>query len=683
MGAFFITAAASLAMCACASMGRPEGGPRDETPPVYVRSTPVSGALNFSGDRLDVWFDENVQLEDAFNKVIVSPTQKQAAVVRSLGKRVTVELRDTLLPNTTYTIDFADAIKDLNEGNILDGFALDFSTGSEIDTLRLSGIVLEGRTLEPAQGMTVGIYAEPLTDTTLTKVPFQRIARTNQYGQFTVRNLKPGRYAVFALNDLNRDNKWDRSEDVAFLGSLVQPYVENIQVNDTLRTAAGADSIVTHPGVAYYPNDILLTWFNEDYRSQYLRDHARPERHRVTLGLGAPSDTFPELTIVGGPLNGDNLLDHSLLQYNTTRDTLTYWLKDPEVLAIDSLLLDVRHQYTDTLEQLSWKNDTIRFFWREPKKKKEDKKKEQENDSVPKIDFLPVQITSGTAHEIYAPIRMALQTPIDSIRTDFIHLETMVDSVWKPAELKPMEADVSDPYMAVTMDFDRRPGQKYRLTVDSLAVYDIYGHFNKPLTHEFTVRTPEEYSNLSFTITHAPDTVPVMVELLDSSDKPVRTVMAHNGRAEIKYLNPGTYYARLYLDADSSGDWTTGNIALERQPEEVYYFPNKLDLKANWDVSQNWDIFEKPLDAQKPYAIKQNKPKLKKGEKDPYDNTEQEYDEWGNPIDPNDPDYLRGSGGRRNNGNNRGNNRGNSFGGFGGLGGFQQAGGTTSPTLRR
>ena len=177
-----------------------------------------------------------------------------------------------------------------------------------------------------------------------------------------------------------------------------------------------------------------------------------------------------------------------------------------------------------------------------------------------------------------------------------------------------------------------------------------------------------------------------MVELLDSSDKPVRTVMAHNGRAEIKYLNPGTYYARLYLDADSSGDWTTGNIALERQPEEVYYFPNKLDLKANWDVSQNWDIFEKPLDAQKPYAIKQNKPKLKKGEKDPYDNTEQEYDEWGNPIDPNDPDYLRGSGGRRNNGNNRGNNRGNSFGGFGGLGGlggFQQAGGTTSPTLRR
>lgn len=163
-------------------MGRPEGGPRDETPPVYVRSTPVSGALNFSGDRLDVWFDENVQLEDAFNKVIVSPTQKQAAVVRSLGKRVTVELRDTLLPNTTYTIDFADAIKDLNEGNILDGFALDFSTGSEIDTLRLSGIVLEGRTLEPAQGMTVGIYAEPLTDTTLTKVPFQRIARTNQYG---------------------------------------------------------------------------------------------------------------------------------------------------------------------------------------------------------------------------------------------------------------------------------------------------------------------------------------------------------------------------------------------------------------------------------------------------------------------------------------------------------------------
>ena len=164
---------------ACANMGRPEGGARDEMPPEFVRSNPAPGSLRVDRQRLDVWFDENIQLDDAFNKVIVSPTQTQAPTVRSVGRHLYVELRDSLKPNSTYTIDFADAIKDLNEGNVLDGFALDFSTGDSIDTLRLSGMVLQARNLEPAQAMTVGIYSNP-TDTSLTKVKFERVTRTNQ-----------------------------------------------------------------------------------------------------------------------------------------------------------------------------------------------------------------------------------------------------------------------------------------------------------------------------------------------------------------------------------------------------------------------------------------------------------------------------------------------------------------------
>jgi hypothetical protein len=151
---------AALLMVACASVGRPEGGARDETPPVYVRSTPAMGERNVSRNKIDVVFDENIQLDDAFNKVIVSPAQTLSPTIRSQGKHVSVELRDTLKANTTYTIDFADAIKDLNEGNVLDGFAVDFSTGEDIDSLRISGIVLEARTLEPAQGVTVGVYSE-------------------------------------------------------------------------------------------------------------------------------------------------------------------------------------------------------------------------------------------------------------------------------------------------------------------------------------------------------------------------------------------------------------------------------------------------------------------------------------------------------------------------------------------
>ena len=378
-GSFYLVVAALIGIAgivvlgACASMGRPEGGPRDEMPPVFVRSTPKPGALNASPSRIEVFFDENIQLDDAFNKVFVSPTQKIAPVVRSLGKRVTVELRDTLQPNTTYTIDFADAIKDLNEGNILDGFALDFSTGNEIDTLRISGMVLAAQNLEPAQGMTVGVYREP-ADTAIHTMPFERVARTNQYGQFTVRNLKPGAYAVYALNDVNRDNKWDRSEDIAFISKLVVPSVESITVSDTLRNANDQDSVVSRPGIHYLPDDVLLTWFNEGFRAQYLKDYKRLDRRRVHILYGAPADSLPTLRVVGGPLDGRDVAEMSVIERNTTGDSLVYWMRDPGLFGIDSLTLSVRHEGMDSLQKVIWQTDTLKFFWKEPKESKKDKK---------------------------------------------------------------------------------------------------------------------------------------------------------------------------------------------------------------------------------------------------------------------------------------------------------------------
>lgn len=640
-------------VASCASIGRPQGGARDVTPPAYVRSNPPHGTLNFKGERVEAFFDENIQLDDAFNKVIVSPTQKITPVVRSFGRRVTVELRDTLKPNTTYTIDFADAIQDLNEGNVLDGFALDFSTGDSIDTLRLSGIVLEARTLEPAQAMTVGIYREP-ADTAITTLPFERIARTNQLGQFTVRNLKAGNYAVYAINDLNRDNKWDRSEDIAFLGHLATPSVEAITVTDTIRTAAGTDSLATRPGTAYYPNDLLLTWFNEGYKSQYLKDYKRPERRKITLEMGAPADSLPEIAVVKGP-QGRSFSEMAVLQHNATNDTLTYWLHDPELIADDSLMLSVRHLNTDTLDRIVWKTDTLRFFWRDKDKKK--KKKDEEADTVPKpIELLPLTMTSPSDFDVYQPLRLGTSTPIARADTAAFHLEMLVDTIWTAVPHSPVRADTLNPLTGLVIDFDTGPGQKYRIRVDSLGVENIYGLHNKGFSQEFKVRELEEYSNLVLNIT--PDSLPMMVELLSEADNPVRVVSAEKGKAIFRYVNPGTYYARLWIDADSNGIWTTGCVIDSLQPEEVYYYPRKIDLKANWDVENSWDIYELPVDAQKPMKIRKNKPKPKKGE-EPLPDEDVELDEWGEPIDPTRTNSLTGgrNGNNRYDRNNRNNNR--------------------------
>ncbi|MDE5658283.1 MAG: Ig-like domain-containing protein, partial [Muribaculaceae bacterium] len=351
-------------LAACASIGRPEGGERDELPPVFVRSNPEPGALEFKGNRLNIFFDENIKMEDVMNKVVVSPVQKQPPSVSANGKRLTVEFRDTLVDNATYTVDFSDAIRDLNEGNILDGFAFDFSTGSTRDSLVISGMLFEARNLEPAQGMIVGVYSN-LSDTAISTLPFERIAKTNQYGQFVIRNLAPGTYNVYAVNDLNRDYHWDRSEDVAFLGQSVVPEIENITVTDTLRASNGMDSIVMRQGHRYLPNDLLMTWFNENYRAQYLKNNSRIDSTRIAIELGAPTDTLPVLTLLNTPSAGKRVNEVARTDYSARGDSITYWLTDKAVIKTDTLIVEARYLRTDTLDQLTWTTDTLRLLNRE------------------------------------------------------------------------------------------------------------------------------------------------------------------------------------------------------------------------------------------------------------------------------------------------------------------------------
>lgn len=623
-------AVVAVIVSACASIGRPEGGPRDERPPVYVSSNPVPGATNVNRQQIDLYFNENVQLEDAFNKVVVSPAQKNNARVSANGRHVKVLLQDSLKPNTTYTIDFADAIKDLNEGNVLDGFSTYFSTGDSIDTLSISGIVLQARNLEPAQGMLVGVYSNP-SDTAIRTLPLERIARTNQLGQFSVLNLKPGRYRVYALNDLNHDFYWNRSEDVAFLDTLISPRVEEIIVTDTLRSSIGEDSLVSRAGHAYFPNDVLLTWFNEDYKSLYMTDYKRPERKIITLTMSTTYDSLPEVTIASGKFEGMRADDFAVLQKNAGLDSLKYWITDTAVMAVDSLYLSVKYQATDTLDMISWKTDTLKFFFKEPKKK-EKKKKDEVTDTLPPPKmFMTLKAETANAHEIYMPVVLSADQPIDSFDISKVHLQIQEDTLWIDRPNFTVETDSMLPLLRRRVLHNWIPGAKYRLSVDSAAVWGVYGLENSAFKHDFTVKEKEKYSNLTLNITGADSTA--VVEILDTKDEPIRIVPAPQGKAVVQYLKPGTVYARLFLDRNGNGKWDTGNLTDSIQPEEVYYFPKKLVLKENWDVAQDWDIYETPIDLQKPYEIKKNRPKLKKGEKAPtQDDEEEEEDIFGNDM---------------------------------------------------
>lgn len=639
----------------CASLGRPEGGPRDVTPPVFVSGEPGYGAVDVKTSKIKLHFDENINLKNVQQTVIVSPAQKRQPLISSNGKTITVELRDTIRDSTTYTIDFGDAIVDLNEGNPLDGFSFAFSTGPTIDTLSISGMVFEARTLEPAQSMLVGVYNSNTPDSAIYTLPFERVTRTNQRGQFTLRNLAPGSYRVYALNDQNGDYHWDRSEDIAFLDEIVTPSVVPTTVSDTLKATDGTDSIVTVDASLFLPNDILLTWFNEEYKPSYMTKYERPSANRLSLLFNAPSDSMPELKIVAptGPLaalDGRSSAQWGVIDMSAGRDTLDVWITDSMVIKTDSLLVSTRYLMTDTADQLVWTTDTVKMFLRtSPKKKKKENddtqaRKSNENDSVatdsvapaaPAVPLMGITMTGGKTQALNKPVRFTIDRPLARFDSAAVVLEMKPegDSAWvkipgftlvRPNPGRILELEGSP--------VEWRSGASYKLTIDSTALVSVYGEVLPKTVTEFKAKNIDEYSAIIFNVTGTGGRNAV-VELLDKSDKPVAQAKVTGGKAELRYLDPSTYYARLYFDENDNGRYDTGSLLDSIQPEETVYFPKKIALMKNWDVEQSWDIYEIPLDLQKHNDIKKNKPKRKPGEEPlPEEEEEQQYDQFGRPI---------------------------------------------------
>ena len=611
----------------CASIGRPTGGNKDIDPPVFTGSNPAPNSTNVKNQSIVLHFNEYIVLKDQSTKVVVSPAQKENPSIRANGKRINIELRDTLIPNTTYSIDFSDAIQDNNENNPLQGFSFAFATGDTIDTLQISGIVLNARDLEPQKEFFVGVHS-CLDDSAFSKLPLERIARTNELGQFTIRNIKPGRYHIFALNDADRNYKFARSEDLAFLEEIIVPSVTEIETMDTVFTSQMVtDTIYKATHSLFLPNDILLSSFNEDYKSLYLVNNERTSDRRFNVLFSAPSDSLPTLEVLK-PEGFDNSKKWYILDNSQHNDTLNYWITDTMLIKSDSIRVNMRYLHTDTNDMRTFTNDTIYFNLRKVKKKgnkKVEKKKEEEGkdslDSIPQIQLLKFAAASSGTIDVYAPFRFKSEEPIDSINPAMIHLKQKIDTIWEDRGIVELKRDSASSILNYKVEYDWEPGGTYGITIDSLAITGIYGLYNGTISQEFKVKELEEYSNLFFKVNV---TDSAFVELLDKSDKVVRTAPVENGMVDLFNINPGEYYARLVLDANGNGKWDTGNYSQHLQPEEVYYFSKKLNLKQNWDIEETWDIYELPIDVQKPMAIKKNKPKNYREQTKPEDEEEEE-----------------------------------------------------------
>lgn len=632
-------------LASCASIGNPSGGPRDEDPPRFVRANPAPGSLNVSRQRIDIEFDELVNVKDAFTKVVVSPVPKSTPRVSSLGKRVTVQFTDSLLPNTTYTIDFADAIEDNNESNKLQGFTYSFSTGDVLDTLQISGMVLSAEALEPQQGMLVGVYSN-LADSALSTLPLERLAKTDDRGRFSVQGLAPGQYRIFAIADVDNDYKRANPEEaMAFYDLTLSPYAERVEAVDTvLNLISGeVDTVVNRERTRFLPNDILLRSFESDYRSQFLQKYERVDSTRIKFIFNAPSDRLPEIH----PVDIEGYKDWWILERSAKNDTLTYWITPPGLVATDSLRIAATYLRTDSAQNLTEATDTLKLFTQRPKatKKKEKKKKDEEADTIPvKIPALGFKMTTPSSQEVNLPLMMEFDTPLSRLDSSAFHLEVMVDTLWQPVT-KPWKTEPVDSLNPRTfkIEYPWEYASEYRLTVDTLAATGIYGLVTDPVEHKFKTKAEEDYCAITFTISNFTDSVPAFVELLNSSDAPVRREKVVNNSVTFRFLAPGKYYARIFEDHNGNGIFDTGDFESHRQPDMAYYYPKIINLKKNWEKSESWNVFDTAIDLMKPEAIKKNKPandkrnRNKKSDNNLEDEEEEDYfDPTRNPFDPND-----------------------------------------------
>ena len=618
----------------CASIGRIEGGPIDEDPPMFVQSTPTPGQLNYKRNRVTIAFDEYIKLDNAGEKVVISPPQIQQPEIKTSGKKVIVNFQDTMKADVTYTIDFGDAIQDNNESNPLEQFTFTFSTGGQLDTMAVSGVVLNASNLEPVKGMLVGLQSN-LADTAFTSLPFERVGRTDSRGRFSIRGVAPGIYRIYALQDADQNYFYSQpAEQIAWQDSLIRPRYEfRMRQDTTWIDSLTIDTIIERQYTHYLPDDILLRCFKEISYNQRLAKSERLTPQKFSLYFTAPADSLPLLK----GLNFDER-DAFVVEQTTGRnDTIHYWIKDSLLYKRDTLRAEITYLETDSLGKLVPRTDTLRLqskltYEKQVKQKKEqdekklealrkEAKKKKKRDADGNVieppepllptEFLPMEVYAPSSMDVYDYITLTFQEPLARIDTAAFHMQQKVDTLWQDIPFDFQRDSLDLKVYNVFADFEL--GESYQFAVDSAAIQGLYGLTTDKVKQEFKVKALEEYGTILFDIVGADSAS--FVELLDAQDKVIRTVSVVDGKADFYYLTPGKYGARLIADRNRNGKWDTGNFEEHIQPEMVYYYFQLLELKANFELQQTWILTGRPLDQQKPMDLKKQKPEESKKKK--------------------------------------------------------------------
>jgi len=577
----------AILLIRCANVVTPSGGPKDTQQPVVLESTPENNSKNFKGKSIHITFDEFVTLNNPSNNVLISPPMVKKPTYRLSGKTLVIRFEEPLRPNTTYSINFGNAIKDLHEGNIFNGYVFNFSTGESIDSLSLQGKVISASELTPKEGFFVGLYSDDNDTLTLDSLPYlvkpNYITTTDKKGAFEFHGLADKEYLIFALNDNNSNLIFDLpNEEIAFYPEMVRPYYIEPQIvietktTDTLVLDSIANDSVSHEIILdtiskidsvleikklEYPNFEVFSFIQEDSIQKIFKKEL-VEEGLLRFIFRYPADNV-SITAIEELPDTFNILP----VYSTRKDTVL-WYHTPYK---DSLLISIIDGVNIS--------DTTRYSLK-PRTSMSKRKRKQEENSVKRLSVK--NNIKGNKLKPEQPLILTFNDPIVRInQPDSLFFIENKDTIYRNLTFEKVD-DYGFKYQIIK---DINPDIKYQLVIPDSVFFGIRNMTNDSIRLSFSVQEESALGNIFLTVV-VPDDVPqIILELTTEQGKVVeRRILTHTDEVAFWYIDPGKYKLKAILDLDANGVWSPGNFNKRLQPEKIIFYKGTLEVRANWDI---------------------------------------------------------------------------------------------------
>lgn len=534
-----------LYLASCASRVAPSGGKPDNVPPKIVSINPQSGSTSFSGNRIEIEFDEFIALKDGGSGIVVSPPLNTPPESVLKGKVLQLKFKEALRENVTYSITLGKSVIDITESNPLEETQLVFATGTELDTLKVNGRVENAFSNAAPKTAVAALYEAFHDSVPQTQLP-RYFTRTDASGNFTIKNIKAGKYRILVFEDANSDLKWNNpDEPVAF-------------ANDTLAVDSGLTSIGT------------LRLFKEKPLQQRLVRSKYDAPGRITLKYALAPEKLQFETL--GAMDIGKFINTS----EPESDSITLWYPTS---TLDSLKFIAKAISGDSLRA-----DTLAFSTKKATSTGRGKNKKPAADTLLQVTSNAVQgkLLAGDS------LKLTFAAPLEIGSLGKIAIVFATDTLL----INPSRIDATNMRLVYAIP---KAGQDFTLRINKGTFSDIVGRSCDSLKQSISYFLEEDLGNLEFIFRNdSIEGFPGILELLDKNAALIQSRKVNSTETLVfKSLLPGEYTIRLIEDRDANGSWTGGSLRQKQQPERMYYFPEKFTVRAGWDLELEWEPLKK------------------------------------------------------------------------------------------